>query len=58
MLLILVVVLLNQGDDERAMELLLRAREAIPFQNDPRLVVISLVSYSFEFLFKHTNYIQ
>ncbi|KAF8556856.1 hypothetical protein OG21DRAFT_1482768 [Imleria badia] len=44
MLLILAGVSLSQGDGGQAMKLLMRAREAIPFQTDPHLVVISLIS--------------
>ncbi|KAF8552374.1 hypothetical protein OG21DRAFT_1443645, partial [Imleria badia] len=43
MSLLLGGMLANKGDYDRAMELLLRARDAIPVQSGPRLVVISLI---------------
>ncbi|KAF8546790.1 WD40 repeat-like protein, partial [Imleria badia] len=43
MSLLLAGMLLNKGDYDRAMELLVRARDAIPFQSGARLVVISLI---------------
>lgn len=45
----------RKGDNEHAIELFKRAQEAIPFQQSPRLVAISLVSYPCDFLFDHTN---
>ncbi|KAF8554956.1 hypothetical protein OG21DRAFT_1508243 [Imleria badia] len=36
-------MLLNMGEYDQAMELLVRARDAIPFQTGPRLMVISLI---------------
>ena len=47
MLLLLGGTLLKEGDSKQAMELLGRAREAIPLQKYPHLIVISLVSYLF-----------
>ncbi|KAF8555425.1 hypothetical protein OG21DRAFT_1602885 [Imleria badia] len=43
MSLLLRDMLLRQGDSERAVELLRRARDALPFQTDPNLLVISLI---------------
>ena len=37
-------ILLREGDNKRAMELLRRARVAVPTQKNPHLVAISLVS--------------
>ncbi|KAF8557544.1 hypothetical protein OG21DRAFT_1482211, partial [Imleria badia] len=43
MSLLLGGMLVSNGDYDRAMELLVRTRDAIPFQSGPRLVVISLI---------------
>ena len=56
MALLLGSLLLSKGDYERAIEFLVRARDAIPFQTDPRLVVISLVRYSFRVLQPYQRY--
>ena len=56
MLLLLGGTLSKEGDRKQAMELLGRARETIPLQKYPHLIVISLVSYySFRFPDKHTD---
>ena len=57
MTLLLGDMLLNNGDYDQAMELLVRARDAIPFQSGPHLVLISLVRSSFRFpLQTHQRY--
>ena len=43
MTLLLGGMMLDNGDYDRAMELLVHARDAIPFQPGPYLVLISLV---------------
>ncbi|KAH0833010.1 hypothetical protein J3R83DRAFT_11995 [Lanmaoa asiatica] len=47
MFLLLGGMSLRKGDHERAMDLLRRAQQAIPYQKDSHLVVVSLVSCSF-----------
>lgn len=48
MFLLLASMSLREGNNERAIRLLGRAREAIPVQKNSHLVVISLVSHSFQ----------